>query len=499
MRLKIIAVLALMVLGVGAAAFVLFDPPTGGSAASQYLTAQATRTNVVEQSVATGSVSAHATYGLAFGRNPALVPSGSTSSGASNGTTTWIVSTVGVKVGDQVTQGSVLASADATDAQVALQIAQANLTAAQAKLTQDQDTPTSTTKVAAQNSLKQAQQQLTNARQSRTDSLRQNSLTLANAQKALSTARSQLATDKAASAASAVITADKNAVASALQQLKSTQAQVTASNHQSAQSVGSATLALSNAKNNYKTSVAPATSATIASDKASVASAQQAVDTAQTTVDGAKILAPADGTVVAVNLVVGLAAASGDAIQIETGPMEVTAAFAESDLPTLKVGQPADITVTALGQDVTGKVSEIVPTAASSGSSNVVTYNVTVTMDSNPPSLASGMSASVAITTASATGVIAVPAIALVGSSGNYGVRTLDSAGQAQAVAVQVGLVTSSLAEIQSGLTEGETVIVGSSTARQGTTTTTGGFGGIGGGIPVGGGGTRFVNGGTGR
>jgi hypothetical protein len=68
---------------------------------------------------------------------------------------------------------------------------------------------------------------------------------------------------------------------------------------------------------------------------------------------------------------------------------------------------------------------------------------------------------------------------------------------------VQVGLVTSSLAEITSGLTEGETVVTGVNATRTGTAATAGGlgggFGGGGGlGIPVGGGGGQFRGGGGG-
>ena len=170
--------------------------------------------------------------------------------------------------------------------------------------------------------------------------------------------------------------------------------------------------------------------------------------------------------------------------------MEVTAQFAESDLPSLKVGQDATVTVTALGQDLTGKVSQITPVAATSGSSSVVTYAVTVTLSGSTDAVRSGMSANVAVTTASATGVIAVPAIALNGTTGNYSVRVLDAAGQVQTVPVDVGLTTSTLAEIKSGLTEGQTVITGTTAARNSTTTTnTGGFGAF----PVGGGGRAPV------
>jgi macrolide-specific efflux system membrane fusion protein len=103
----------------------------------------------------------------------------------------------------------------------------------------------------------------------------------------------------------------------------------------------------------------------------------------------------------------------------------------------------------------------------------------------------------VAVITAQAANVIAVPAIALQGSAGSYSVLVIGSSGSPQAVPVQVGLVTTSLAEIQSGVSEGETVATGTVSARTSTTTTTGGgvaIPGLGGG----GGGGGFGRGGGG-
>jgi macrolide-specific efflux system membrane fusion protein len=99
--------------------------------------------------------------------------------------------------------------------------------------------------------------------------------------------------------------------------------------------------------------------------------------------------------------------------------------------------------------------------------------------------------------------VIAVPSVALRGTSGNYAVLVLDPSGQPQPVSVTVGLVSNGLAEIQGGLTEGERVVTGTVAARQGTTTTgggiaiPGGFGGGGGGSFIRGGGQGGQNGGT--
>jgi multidrug efflux pump subunit AcrA (membrane-fusion protein) len=145
-------------------------------------------------------------------------------------------------------------------------------------------------------------------------------------------------------------------------------------------------------------------------------------------------------------------------------------------------------------------VSSISPVATSSNSngSSVVSYPVTVTLDSVPPKARSGMTANVTITIASATNVLTIPAAALRGTEGDYRVLTLDAKGQPVSTPVTVGLVTNTTAEIKSGIDEGTAVVTGTSASRTGTTTGTGGFGGFGvsgGGGPVfrdgSGGGTR--------
>jgi macrolide-specific efflux system membrane fusion protein len=124
-----------------------------------------------------------------------------------------------------------------------------------------------------------------------------------------------------------------------------------------------------------------------------------------------------------------------------------------------------------------------------------VSYAVTIDLTSPPPAIRSGMSANVTVTTASASNVLAVPAAALRGTDGNYSVLVLVD-GVAQAQPVTVGLITSSLVEIKSGLNQGDNVVIGTSSQQRSGANTTGGFGpGGGGGFVVNGG--RF-NGGKG-
>jgi len=318
----------------------------------------------------------------------------------------------------------------------------------------------------------------------------------------VTTAKAKLTADKKAHAPSQQISADKASISQAEDNVTSTSARVNASNDQAANQVASAQLGLTTAKHNYTTRLAPSTAAQIASDQASVATAQSSVDSAQLAIDNATLRAPIAGRVSTVNIVAGATAPSGTAIELQSSAMTVTAAFAEGDVPNLKVGQTAQITIKAIGTDpIAGTVSSIAESSASS-SGGVVSYDVTAAIATPPATMRVGMSAQVSVTIAQSANVIAVPAAAVAGSSGTYVVQVVDASGQVQDVNVDVGLVTSSYIEITSGLAEGQRVVIGTSTSRTGTSTTTGGglFGG--GAIPAGGrfnggGGTRNTGGGT--
>jgi len=105
----------------------------------------------------------------------------------------------------------------------------------------------------------------------------------------------------------------------------------------------------------------------------------------------------------------------------------------------------------------------------------VATYAVTVTLTSPPATVLAGMSATVTVTTASVDNALRVPATALEGSSSTgYAVLVVNADGSTSTVTVQVGLVTTSMAQITSGLSAGETVVTGTVSSRTGSTTTGG-------------------------
>ncbi|HEX5823941.1 MAG TPA: efflux RND transporter periplasmic adaptor subunit [Candidatus Limnocylindrales bacterium] len=184
------------------------------------------------------------------------------------------------------------------------------------------------------------------------------------------------------------------------------------------------------------------------------------------------LVAPADGIVTAVNVTTGAEAPTADAIDLAAATFQVTANVVESDVATLQIGQAATVTVAAIDADLTGTVTAIAPVAEDSSSGGVVSYAATVALNAPPAALRPGMTADVTITTASASGVLAVPAAAIRGTSGNYNVLVLAAAaGAPESRPVDVGLMTSSLVEIKSGLNAGDVVVTGTSSQQRAGTT----------------------------
>ncbi len=172
MRLKIIAIVALAAVGIGAAFVALGGLPASAASTPQYLTGVATTGDVSDEVAATGTVAASASYGTAFG-----APAHLTDSAAATGSTSWTVSDVKVKVGDTVKKGQVLAVADTTDLKAQLADATTSLTVAKIQLAMaktDRSAATSTaairqTRIGVYN----AQTQVTNAEKARADLVEQ--------------------------------------------------------------------------------------------------------------------------------------------------------------------------------------------------------------------------------------------------------------------------------------------------------------------------------------
>ena len=475
MKLRIAAVIGLLVVGVGAVYFSLGGPGLfATSANTTYLTTTAAVANVVKDVVATGKVAAASTYGLRFGQVPlATTASGAGGGGGQNaaGNTQWPVTAVKVTVGQAVKKGDLLASADPTYANASVAVAQANVDAAQTKLASDINGADDATKATLQDAINLAKQNLSNSKQSQTITASQNALTLQSAIDAVTAAQVKLDTDSGNGALEAVIAKDQTDLASVTNKLASTRLQVLQSNQNATQQVANSELSVTSAQNNYTLKTAPASAATISQDQASLLTAQTALANAQTSVKYANLVAPEDGVIVTVNLTAGVAAPTGDAITFQSSALQAVASVTESDVSTLTLGMAATVTATSSSTAMTGKLLTISPVSAGGGGQAVVTYQIVVSLDSVPAGILSGMTAQVSIRLGQVTNVVAIPSTALNGTKGAYTVKVMDAAGQVTSKPVTVGLLTTSLAEIQAGITAGEVVVTG--LANQRTTTTT--------------------------
>jgi membrane fusion protein, macrolide-specific efflux system len=222
-----------------------------------------------------------------------------------------------------------------------------------------------------------------------------------------------------------------------------------------------------------------------------LAHTRTSLTTLQAQLNLATLTAPVAGIVTAVAIQAGADAPSGAAITLAGGTLEVTTSVVESDVASISVGQAATVSIAALNSStIDGTVASIAPAASSAGNSGVVSFAVEVALTNPPAGLRSGMSADVTITTASATGVLAIPARGLNGTAGAYRVRVLAADGSVSTTDVTVGLITASLVEIKSGLQAGDRVITGTST-QQSTTNRAGG--GTNGAFPGAGGGNFRV------
>jgi multidrug efflux pump subunit AcrA (membrane-fusion protein) len=483
-KLVLNGTLAAVVLVGGGVAYAVVGPASSNSAGTVNRQVTVERGTVTASITASGNLAPQSTSSLAFG-----------ASGQ--------VTAVDVKVGQVVTAGQTLATIDATQANYNLQLAQDQLTIANDNLSKAQDGPNSVT------------------RNSDNAALASSENSVSEAKKALSTAEgNECSSSNTAQGCTtaAQLQQDQNAITSAEDQLNSTEAQQAASNY-----------------------VDPST---LAQDQEAVTQADANVSADQAAVAETSITAPTAGTILTIGGQVGSnvsagtsttgTAATGSTGSGSTGTgstgagstgagstgtgstgtgssssssgssssaafitmadlsqLQVTADVSETDVASVKTGQAADVTLNALTNQTPfqGTVAAVSPTATVV--SNVVEYAVTIDVTSAlPASVRTGQSASITITTASATNALYVPSSAIT-TVGGRSLVTVIANGKDTITPVTVGVVGTTDTQVLTGLSQGQTVQISLSTGT--TTGTTGrGFGGIGGGAGGGGFGGGF-------
>ncbi|MFC1417527.1 efflux RND transporter periplasmic adaptor subunit [Streptacidiphilus cavernicola] len=219
----------------------------------------------------------------------------------------------------------------------------------------------------------------------------------------------------------------------------------------------------------------------VASAEAQVSQAESTVTSAQAAVDGTVLRASVAGTVASVGNKVGdtVSGSSGSrsaasstsssstpsGFVVITNPagMQVTADFSETDALKLKKGMGATVTLSATEATLNAKVlsvSSLPVSSSSSGgsSSTAVQYQATLVITSSTAGLRTGLSATVAVATGSATNALYLPTAAVTGTGSTRTVTLVNADGSTQTKSVTVGVEGSSGIQIVSGLTLGQTV-----------------------------------------
>jgi RND family efflux transporter MFP subunit len=212
----------------------------------------------------------------------------------------------------------------------------------------------------------------------------------------------------------------------------------------------------------------------------SVRQEQISLQKAQANLRKAQLLAPFDGVVADLNLEIGqqVTANQSAATLLDASQLEVQIDVAETDIPSVKVGQSAQITFDALPNQVfTGGMTQIA--LAGTTTQGVVNYPVKVALDPTDATVRPGMTANVIIVVAQRENVLLVP-VRAIKTVGNAKTVTVLAAGKQTQVNVTVGYSDDAQAEVTSGLNEGDTVII-----QPTTKTNNGGFGQPGGGGPM--------------
>lgn len=146
----------------------------------------------------------------------------------------------------------------------------------------------------------------------------------------------------------------------------------------------------------------------VGTDEVHLQSAQAEVDRAQALLDSANttlssqstLVAPFDGTIVSVDISPAETVVPGRVV-ITLGDLSrfqvETTDLSERDIPRVQIGQSASIFVESLGEELSGKVSDISRISSTVGGD--VVFTVTVDLDQQPKGLLWGMSADVSIET----------------------------------------------------------------------------------------------------
>lgn len=221
-------------------------------------------------------------------------------------------------------------------------------------------------------------------------------------------------------------------------------------------------------------------------DEIDIKSAELAVESKQADYNNHFIRAPIDG------VIASLDASIGDTVSGSIGTLISTQKIAsislnEVDIASVLEGQSVNLSFDALSNvNLTGRVYEI--SSVGSVSSGVVTYDVKISFEEDNEKVKPGMSANIEIVVASKSDILVVSSSAIKTRNNKSYVEVLnETSGQTESREIEIGITDDSYTEIVSGLSLGDKVIIRNSSSSSSSSQSGLKGSGMGGGFPMGG------------
>ena len=410
----IIAGLAVVVLG-GAGVFAYQSLLTPTQAEASYQVVKVGRGDVTETVLASGTIQASERTSLSFADAEEAKD---------------VISSINVKVGDEVKAGQVLATMDDSVAKMNVIQAEANLLSAQAKLEEAEKSVTAGELVTLNAGVNQAKTELEHAKQKMELEQARNT-----ALQAKTTAEQAEKTYNAQKEMYELGAISKTEYEQAQIDLEQARREYETAALALKQAEAEADVLIEQAEAAYQTAVEALDeaqegpdSATVLAARAEVEQAKANLQEAQTELNAVTLRAPMDGVIVQLNGNVG--EIPGDDFIImdnsNSGNLEVLAQISESDIGKVKEGLPATFTTSSYSDKTfEGTVKLVYPEATTN--SGVTTYDVLLTVDNKEGLLKIGMTANVTIEVGTSTNTLVIPATALQSVNGRDGVFVLNT------------------------------------------------------------------------
>ncbi len=202
-------------------------------------------------------------------------------------------------------------------------------------------------------------------------------------------------------------------------------------------------------------------------DELDIKSAQLSVQSKLNAYNDCFVYAPFDGIIATFTAKIGESSSSSIGTII-TKQKVVTVSLNEVDIASVSLGQKATLTFDAInGLVINGEVAEIDPVGTVS--SGVVNYNVKIALNEDNEKVKAGMSANVEIITASKKDILTVSSSAIKTKNKVSYVEILGDKNNTIKKEVEIGISNDTITEIISGVNEGDKVIVKTSSSNTST------------------------------